>query len=542
MTFISWSQLFTAVVSTALGIFVYLQGRQKLPNITLALLSLVIGVWCFGQFMGEVVSAKASVLFWTRVNIAAAVFIPPLYLHFILAFISRLKENRRVLRLAYLCALALIILDFTPWFVADVVPRLGYRYYPVPGVVYPLFAFYLVIIFGIGFTRLLEFIKKSEGAINNQAKYVLIASLVSFLGGGSAFFPVFNLNLPVVSHFALPLYLAITIYAIVKHQLLDVVVVIREGLVYSALTVCFASFYVLVILLANRFFRDLTRWDELLTSMLVIFVSVLVFQPLRNRTQQAIDRLFFKGSYYYQKTISDLSAENLKLYRGLLQADKLAALGTIAAGMAHEIKNPLAALKGLTQVLPENLEEPEFIRKYCEIVPRQLDRINGIVENLLEFGQPKELTVTEVQMDKLIDEVLSLLESKCRQSKIEVVKEFSALPPFPADAERLLQALMNVILNAVQAMPRGGVLSIKAKSNQVMLIVEITDSGGGIAAEKLSNIFDPFYTTKEGGAGMGLAVTYRIIKEHAGGIEVESKIGGGTTFRICLPIKPKLSV
>jgi signal transduction histidine kinase len=534
--------LFTAAASLALGIFVFLQGPRKLPNSALSLFSASMATWCFGQFMGGVMGGKEAVLFWTRINIAGAVLIPVFYLHFVIAYIERVKENLRILFAAFFLAGLFLLLDFTPLFVADVAPRFAFRFYPVPGIVYPFFALYLAALFGLGFSKLAAFLKQSEGAKNNQAKYVFFASLIGFLGGVTAFFPVFNVDFPVLSNYSLPLYLAITVYAIAKHKLLDINLVMREGLVYSLLTFLFAGFYALSILLANRFFQDITRRNEYLTVFIVVFISVLVFQPLREIIQQWVDRLFFKGKYYYQKAISDLSAENVKLYHGLLQADKLAALGTIAAGMAHEIKNPLASIKGLTQVLPENLEDMEFIRKYSEIVPRQLDRINRIVEDLLTFGQPKDLSMQNVEIADILEEVLRLVENQCLKAEIKIEREYAKVPPILADAEKLSQAFMNVILNAVQAMPSGGVLKCRVKSTPGNVVVEIGDSGGGIPEERLPNIFDPFYTTKDKGSGMGLAVAYRIVREHAGEISVESEVGKGTVFKLCLPIEPKPSV
>ncbi|MDD5594100.1 MAG: ATP-binding protein [Candidatus Margulisbacteria bacterium] len=542
MSFYDGSLLFTAVTSAALGLFVYSQDRHKAPNITLGLLSAAIGAWCFGQFMGAINTSKEVVLFWTRANIAAAIFIPVFYFHFVLAFINRLKENLPGLGLAYLSAGILLLLDLTPWFVADIAPRLNYRFYPVAGIVYPFFSLYLLTLIIVAFVQQLVFLKNSSGAAANQMKYVLIASIVGFAGGLTAFFPVYNINLPVVSQFALPVYLAIIVYAIVKHKLLDVNLVIRAGLVYSALTVLFAGFYALAILSTNRLFQNLASFNEYGATILVVFVSVLVFQPLRDRIQSAVDRLFFRGDYYYQKTINDLSIENLKLYGGLLQADKLSALGTIAAGMAHEIKNPLASIKGLTQVLPENLEDPEFIRKYSEIVPRQLDRINRIVEDLLDFGHPAGMVMQAVDVEEVLEDILRLVENQCRKANIEIVRDFQKQSLITGNAEKLSQAFMNIILNAIQAMPGGGFLKLKTYNLPLTTVIEIADTGAGIPAGKLSNIFDPFYTTKESGTGMGLAVTHRIIKEHNGTIEVASEVGKGTTFKLCLPIRQEPSV
>lgn len=545
MSFNNISLLFTAGASLTLATFVYLHGRNKLPNIFLALLALSIGAWCFGEFMGEMVAGKEIILFWTRENLGAAVLIPVFYLNFILAFTGQAKVKRLLLAAAYLSAAALILSDFTPWFVADIAPRAGFRFYPVPGPIYPFFAVYLLFFFVAAFRALFQFLRESEGSVKNQARYIFSASLVGFLGGTTAFFPVFGLKLPVVSHLVLPLYLAILAYAIVRHELLEIKLVFREGLIYSILTLCFAAFYALTILIAGLLFQNFTGSDDFTATLIVVFASVLVFQPLRDRIQTWVDRLFFRGNFYYEKTIHDLSDENLKLYRSLLQADKLSALGTVAAGMAHEIKNPLASIKGLTQVLPENMEDPEFIKKYSEIVPRQLDRINRIVEDLLDFGRPAKMAMGKVDVVNELESVLRLVENQCRKAEIEIVREFQTIPPITGDAEKLSQAFMNIILNAIQAMPNGGAVKIKiqkSKSKDNELIIEIADSGKGIPADQLPNIFDPFYTTKESGTGMGLAVTYRIIKEHGGEIEVESETSQGTKFKICLLIKPEPSV
>lgn len=534
--------LASALLSLCLGGFVYAQGRGKTVNVTLSLLSLATFGWCFGQFMGEVVGPKGVVLFWTRFNLAAAVLIPLFYFHFVLAFLGRLSRAKLFLVLAYLAAGVLLALVLTPLFVADVAPRAGYRFYPLPGPAYPYFALYLGVLFVAGFVQLVGQAGRGSSEERDQTRYVLLASVVGFLGGMTAFFPVFNLDWPVVSQYAMPFYLALIVYAIVKHRLLSIDVVFRTGLVYTVLTICFAGFYALGILLAGQAFQEIVHFSGSAAILVVVFISVIVFQPLKDRVQAWVDRLFARGSYYYQQLVNDLSAENIKLYRGLIQADKMGAIGVVAAGMAHEIKNPLASIKGLTQVLPENLDDREFIAKYVEIVPRQLDRINRIVEDLLAFGRPKELVVRPVDPAKVVTDVLRLVEGQCRQAGIMVVTDGQPTPVVNADPERLAQVFMNIILNAVQAMRGGGELKVRISQQDKAVQIEISDTGEGIAAEKLPNIFDPFYTTKERGSGLGLAVTYRIVKEHGGEITAESQAGKGTIFKIWLPTVPGRSV
>lgn len=537
MEFNTWSILLVAIASFILGLAAYIFGKEK-TNLTLTWLSLAIAVWCFAQFMGAVVAGREAVLFWTRLNLAAAVLIPVSFLWFALAFTGELAREKKLLALAWFAAAVFLGLDLTRYFVADVAPVFDLRYYPVPGVVYPYFGLYVLIFFGLGFVKLFNYLRSCRGEKRNQADYVFLASVIGFVGGMTAFFPILNLNLPVISHYFMPIYLALMLYAIVKHKLLDINVVIFQGLVYSALTVLFTVFYALGLVFFSRYFsRHADNWSALLA---VVFASVLVFQPLRDLIQKFIDRLFFRGEFYYRQKISDLSTENQTLFQRLQQADKLASLGTIAAGMAHEIKNPLAAIKGLTQVLPENLKDREFIRDYAEVVPRQLDRINKLVDDLLAFGRPAKMIFREQDLARLLSDTFKLLAKECQQKGIKVRLEL--IPALiEADAGHLGQAILNVSLNAIQAMPDGGELAVRLSGGGETVTIEIADTGEGIVPEKLPHVFDPFFTTKGTGTGMGLAVTYRIIKDHGGEITADSRLGEGTTFKICLPIKQKRS-
>ena len=538
MSFYSVSLFATSMGSFLLAIFVYLKGKDKLPNVTLGLFSMSLGWWCFGQFMGEVVASKEQVLFWTREGIAGGIFIPVFFVHFVLALLDKTVREKLLLYIAYGLGFLFLLLDFTPFFVKDVAPASGFRYYPQPGVVYPFLAVFVLACFAYGFLCLFIGAISSNGAKRNQIFYVILACIVGFLGGMTTFFPVWGINFPVVSHLALPLYVLITVYAILKHRLLDISVIVREGLVYSTLTVLFAGFYVLAVLFANYFVSHYILFNQVATIFLVVFISVMVFQPVRNGVQRLVDRLFFQGEYRYQKTIDDLSSENRKLFSDLLQANKLAALGTISGGMAHEIKNPLASIKGMTQVLHDNLDDPEFIKEYQEVVDRQVDRINNLVEKLLKFGQPPQLLLSVFDLNRAIDETIGLVASQCRKNKIRIEQKLAKLPEIQADAEQLSQVLLNLMLNAIQSMSEGGVLSItsgvKMPDN---IVVEIADTGKGISPENLNNIFDPLFTTKDGGTGMGLAVVYRIVTGHDGEISVDTKLGKGTKFSICLPIK-----
>jgi len=534
-----WDSLFlTSLASAALGVFVWLKGRDKLSNITLALLSLVIALWSFSQFMGGILDDKALVLFWTRLGIASACFIPVFFLHFILSLIDKTKLEARLIKFVYGLSLVFLILDFTRLFVADVGPTMGYKFYPKAGLVYPFFAIFIFAVFIYAFIKLVLAMLNASGEKKNQLLYVFFACLIAFLGGITNFFPIWNINFPILTTYVLPVYLLITVYAIVKHRLLDISIIIREGLIYSVLTLVFAGFYVIAVLFTNSYFQTLGHFGPFLTSFLVVAVSAFVFLPLRNKLQGVVDRIFYRGEYRFQKTIDDLSEENRKLFIKLLQADKLAALGTLAAGMAHEIKNPLASMKGMTQVLEENLNDQGFLKQYQAVVDRQISRINDIVEKLLKFGQPQKLDIKQIDLVQVINDVLALLEAQLKNNNIQLEKKLHSTIMLEADAGSLSQLFLNLFLNAIQAMPDEGRIFLSSRfAPDGRILIEVADTGTGIDQAALGKVFDPFYTTKASGTGMGLAVAYRIINEHQGEIQVESIIKKGTTFKIWLPLR-----
>jgi two-component system sensor histidine kinase AtoS len=234
----------------------------------------------------------------------------------------------------------------------------------------------------------------------------------------------------------------------------------------------------------------------------------------------------------------------------LRRSDRLAALGEMAAGLAHEIKNPLTSLLTFSRHLPRRFEDVEFREKFQSVVPRELERINGIVERLLELARPPRLTFKPLRLPGLLDRVLELYGERIDAQDVGVWREWARdLPAVWADHDALYRAFVNLVANALDAMPRGGRLTLRATWTDGDLVpgargggrrvaVEIEDSGAGIAAEDLDRVFNPFFSTKEGGTGLGLALTHKIVEEHGGSIDVRSTRGAGATFRIVLPLMP----
>jgi two-component system sensor histidine kinase PilS (NtrC family) len=220
------------------------------------------------------------------------------------------------------------------------------------------------------------------------------------------------------------------------------------------------------------------------------------------------------------------------------QADRLAAVGRLSANMAHEIRNPLASISGAVEALARDLPVDHTRSQLVEIVLRESARLNQIVGDFLEYARPAPMAPIEINMAEILDEVLLLIEHRSLPANLKVVREYGDSLPTRADPQRLRQAVWNLCLNAVQAMPEGGELRVGAQSLREpgsRLQITIADTGQGIADADLPHIFEPFFSTKPEGSGIGLALVYRVVEEHGGAIEVRSRIGEGTTFMVTLP-------
>ncbi len=232
--------------------------------------------------------------------------------------------------------------------------------------------------------------------------------------------------------------------------------------------------------------------------------------------------------------------ERRKFEAQLLQSQKLAALGVMAGGIAHEIRNPLAVCASAAQFIMEDEVTPEFRKECAKKIHAGIQRASMIIENLLRFARPSVKTILkEIDLSSLLEETLSLITNQARIHKIELRAQLSPEPILISGVEGLLQqAFMNLFLNAIKAMPDGGVLGIALGISDSEAWVSISDTGHGIAPGDLNNIFDPFYTTAPAGqgSGLGLSICYSIIKQHFGTITVDSEEGKGSAFTVRLPI------
>jgi two-component system, NtrC family, sensor kinase len=258
--------------------------------------------------------------------------------------------------------------------------------------------------------------------------------------------------------------------------------------------------------------------------------------PLVSRNFEVVGRII----------IVDDITERMELEAQLAQADKLSSIGLLAAGVAHEVNTPLAVISSYTQMLAKQVRGDQRVAPLLDKITQQTFRASEIVNGLLNFSRTGAAEFTSLDLNHIIEETLKLLEHQFRTSQVQLQMSLEQdLPPILGNSGKLQQVFLNLFLNAKDAMAAGGTLRVATQANG-HVAVDVSDTGSGIALEHMQRIYDPFFTTKttvsEGrprGTGLGLAVSYGIIQEHAGKIQVESQVGSGTTFHLEFPMARK---
>ena len=250
--------------------------------------------------------------------------------------------------------------------------------------------------------------------------------------------------------------------------------------------------------------------------------------------------------------VTDITALK-RLELQIRRSDRLASLGTLSAGMAHEIKNPLVSIKTFAQLLPERYHESDFRETFSGLIVHEIDRIDSLVNQLLRFARPAKPLLRPMHVHEILDKTLRLVQHRLYQKEIKVTQKWEApIDTIRADGDQLEQVFLNFFLNAMDAMKRGGELTVSTETRSgeslithllpedgernEALHISIRDTGEGIKKEDIARVFDPFFTTKNFGTGLGLSVVHGIIEEHGGQIEVESELAKGTSFHIFLPL------
>jgi len=237
-----------------------------------------------------------------------------------------------------------------------------------------------------------------------------------------------------------------------------------------------------------------------------------------------------------ERRVDEKTLELQKVQEEIVQTEKMSTLGYISAGMAHEIRNPLNSIGLYAQLLKGGLDDPERF-EFLQKIEMEVRRIDGILIKLMDAVKRPRYHLQQVSIPKTIDSLLELFQSRAKMHGIRIERDYRSTPPqILADATEIEQIFSNLFSNSIEEMAEGGVLKIVLAQKEDTIHIDVTDTGKGIPHEDLQRIFDPFYTTKNSGTGLGLSVVLRIIRTYNGKIEVKSEVGKGTTFSVSLPL------
>jgi two-component system nitrogen regulation sensor histidine kinase GlnL len=687
------SSAITGTLSIWLGIFVYFKNRHSIVNKTFMLMSLSISVWAWSLFARDLVYEKTTALFFVRLCYVGTIFLPTLFFHFLR---SLLKFGKNRLTVAfYGLSVTLLVFNFTPLLIKDVRPILSFRYYGIPGPVYPFYTLFLISTIIYSHYLLIKYFKESEGQTRNQLKYLLFAAVVGFFGGATTFLPVFKVQIFPFGFYLVSIYVLVTSYAIVKHRLLDISIVLKKGTTYFLLILLlFVPSFLLITFSQKLFFHQMNYLFSAVIFLVLLLVADL-FYRIKPQTEKAVEHFLFRNRYDYRETLGKFSKamvsildlqslskriietitqtmgvdkaslflwneekggyslfesknikmtpptsflsksaplplylqkigeiiireelakganipeinevvkkmslleaevsipfiskgqligminlshkfnkdiyshediellstlanqtaiaiENARLYEDLKRsksyirrADRLASLGTLTAGLAHEIRNPLVAIKTLTQLLPERLDDEEFRTEFLQIASGEVDRISSLVTELLEFARPSDPKLELEDINAILDGMILLVSTETKKKQIDITKDYSSdVPPIQVDREQIKQVFLNILLNGIEATSENGKIVVRTRcfmkpGGEPYTQIEFTDTGCGIPEEYIEDIFNPFFTTKSTGSGLGLSISNQIIQDHRGYIDVESRSGKGSSFFINLPV------
>lgn len=467
--------------------------------------------------------AKITNIFVTSIALAL--------LHFIHTLTN--KPNLKACFFFLCLGYAFIIMMFIPNAVyTNLVHSYNYILLPIRGPFYlPWFAFWLATVCLAHFYLIIFYIKNINKKQKTEALLLFIALAIGCICGTINFLYFFNLWFYPLANLGISLYCMIFTYAVFKHQIMGLEIVLRKGLLYSSLITIFTCIYLIVIFISEWLFRGILGYKSIFLSLLSAVTIALLFNPLRDKIQNYIDCLFLG------KTTEELARENELLKQEIERSERLKTVSSLALGVAHEIKNPLTALKTFTEFLPEKYKDENFLKKFSTIIPREVERINRIVRQLLDFSKPTPPILKPTNICQILEEILELMNNEFLKKRVQLNKQCENYGLFVnIDAAQIKQVFYNIIINALDSMPKGGRIFITTKSfddDKIELILK--DEGCGISKENLKNIFNPFFSTKDEGTGLGLAISHQIIKNHNGTIEIKSDLNQGTTVMIRLP-------
>jgi len=532
MLFYALTGLINAITSTFLGFFVYFKNRKSKINQLFALFCLSVAVWSYAYYFWPGAADKKIALLSFQLLHIGAIFIPIVYLHFILVWLNLYKEKKAILKLGYLASFILSCFVFTPLFIKDMVPKLSFKYWGEPGILYHFFLFIFLTYAFYAFYLLLKAYQKSLGTRRKQIKYILIGTAIGYIGGATNYFLWYNIPIPPVGNWSVTLYLIIVAYAIVKYHLMEIRVVLTQLLVG-----------VIAILLLFQFLASETLFEYIWKGALLVAFLIFGWFLIKSVLLEIRSRERFQ----------ELTIKLKKAYKELERLDK--AKSEFISIASHQLRTPLTAIKGYISMILEGVygQMSKKIKKPMENVYKSNERLIKLINDLLSVSRIEsgrmEMDFQMVLPSEIITSCVEELKIQAKNKKIglkwEEPPKQEALPRISIDRDKMRQVILNIIDNAIKY-TEGGEVRIKCQIVDDKYRIVISDTGAGMTKEEASYLFESFSRGKAGtelcaeGVGLGLYIAKKFVEMHGGKIWATSLgKGKGSTFYIELPIKIK---
>jgi len=524
MNIFAISGFINGISAVIFGLIVYFKNPKQSPNRTFVLMTFSLAIWCFGYGFWQLSKNYESALFWIRILSIGSTFIPVFFLHWIFSLFNFQKKKEWILVGAYLITLFFLSFISSPLYIKEITPQLSFFWWPQAGIVYTLYIIFSY--FGmIGYItyELIKLFKKTNGYLHEQIKYILFAMIVGFGGGATNFLLWYGIHILPYGNFLVFLYPLILTFAITRYHLFEIKVILTEILVA-----------VIAVILAGEIFVFETIQAKFLGSG-IFFLFCIFGYILIKTTNQEIER----------------RQELQKAYAELEKLDK--AKTEFVSIASHQLRTPLAAVKGYVSMLLEKSYGTltEKMEKPLKNIYDSNERLIKLVNDLLNFSRIEsgkiEIKLEETSINEVIvntvEELKGLAEKKNLYLRFE--KPEKDLPKIPFDAEKIRQAISNIIDNAIHYTTKGGI-TVRCKIENNKCKIEISDTGEGMTKEEIIGLFNSFNRGTAGtrfwteGAGLGLYVAKKFVEIHNGRIWAESRgKEKGSVFYIELPIKVK---
>ena len=528
------ADILTAATTFGLGLLVFLAEPKRRLNQIFCLYSLSISGWALTEYLIVGAPSQSVANFWSYFTWPLVIFIAPTFLH--TALLSTGGSTRRSipLKIAYLVSFIFLCLHLFTKTITENPWTIGYVHFHnrVTHLGWSIPATFLIVV-NIALWKLWKAYKKASGQHRTRLKYLFWGSAVGYLGGSPDWFFVLGFYIPYLNPFGIycvPLYSIAMTYAVLHHRLFEVNLIIRKSLVYSILVTLLTAGYFGLVYGIERFFQLTFGYQSRWLSLTAFALMALLFQPLKIGIQRLVDWLIFRAPQH------ELVKRLEKLEQEARKNEKLKAVTTLAAGLCHELRNPLQTIRTHAEFLPERYNDPEFRKRCTEVMQTEISRIDEFLRQLMEFAKPKQAAFRQVEPHKILDSTLDLLSNEFMKRRVQLDKDYQANGlRLEADPDQLRQVVLNLIMNALEAIGQNGRVTVRTGQENSWFTLKISDTGPGISPEILPKLFEPFITTKPEGNGLGLSIVHSIVREHRGTISVQNQQEQGTTFIVKIP-------